>query len=142
MSDFTLLIERIRGGDSRAGDELVSVVYGELKRLATLQLARESAAHTLQPTALVHEAWLRLGDMAVTPSLEMEKLTVFAGLSLSVAASVSASADDSSIGAALGGRAVEFAVGVKDDASSRASTVRGIGEMSKDRSAAPIESAM
>lgn len=64
MSDFTLLIERIRGGDTRAGDELASVVYGELKRLATLQLTRESAAHTLQPTALVHEAWLRLGDMA------------------------------------------------------------------------------
>ena len=66
MSDFTLLLERIRSGETHASDELVAIVYHELKRLAALQLARESAAYTLQPTALVHEAWLRLGDVAET----------------------------------------------------------------------------
>src|SRR5262245_2341013 len=44
-----------------SADELLTRVYVELRRLAAGQMARESAAHTLQPTALVHEAWLRLG---------------------------------------------------------------------------------
>ena len=60
MSDFTALLEKIRRGESR-NDELVRMVYDELRRVAAAQLARESAAQTLQPTALVHEAWLRLG---------------------------------------------------------------------------------
>ena len=41
-------------------DELLPLVYGELRRMAAQQMARESGAHTLQPTALVHEAWLKL----------------------------------------------------------------------------------
>jgi RNA polymerase sigma factor (TIGR02999 family) len=64
MSDFTVLLERIRRGEARASEELVTIVYDELRRLAAAQLARESAAQTLQPTALVHEAWLRLGGVA------------------------------------------------------------------------------
>jgi RNA polymerase sigma factor (TIGR02999 family) len=63
MSEFTLLLERVRQGQAGASDDLVSMVYTELKRLATSQLARESAVNTLQPTALVHEAWVRLGDI-------------------------------------------------------------------------------
>ena len=47
-------------GDSRASDELLPLVYDELRRLAAVRMAREAAGQTLQPTALVHEAWLRL----------------------------------------------------------------------------------
>ena len=64
MSEFTALLEKVRQGEARASDDLVAMVYAELKRLASRQLARESSANTLQPTALVHEAWMRLGDLA------------------------------------------------------------------------------
>ena len=59
--DFTQLIRRIETGDAQAADEILPLVYSELRQLAAARMARESAAHTLQPTALVHEAWLRLG---------------------------------------------------------------------------------
>ncbi len=61
MSDVTLLLQRIERGDQRAADELLPLVYQELRKLAAAKMSRESAAQTLQPTALVHEAWLRLG---------------------------------------------------------------------------------
>jgi len=48
-------------GDPHAAEKLLPLVYQELRQLAAWRMARESAAHTLQPTALVHEAWLRLG---------------------------------------------------------------------------------
>ncbi len=48
-------------GDAKAADQILPVVYGELRQLAAAKMARESAGQTLQPTALVHEAWLRLG---------------------------------------------------------------------------------
>lgn len=70
MSDVTVLIERLEQGDGRAVDELLPLVYEELRCLAASRLAREEAGQTLQPTALVHEAWLRLvgpGDPAVRP---------------------------------------------------------------------------
>lgn len=60
MSDITLVLQAIGRGESRASDELLPLVYEELRRLATAQMAGEAAGHTLQPTALVHEAWLRL----------------------------------------------------------------------------------
>ena len=47
-------------GDSKAGDELLPLLYQELRRLAVYKMANEAPGHTLQPTALVHEAWLRL----------------------------------------------------------------------------------
>lgn len=59
--DFTQLIRRIDGGDTQAAEQILPLVYGELRQLAASRMARESVAHTLQPTALVHEAWLRLG---------------------------------------------------------------------------------
>ncbi|MCA9109197.1 MAG: sigma-70 family RNA polymerase sigma factor [Planctomycetaceae bacterium] len=62
MSDATQLLYRIDAGDSSAADELLPLVYDELRRLATAQMAAESPEHTLQPTALVHEAYLRLVD--------------------------------------------------------------------------------
>lgn len=63
MSDepITLILERIDHGDAQAAAELLPLVYGELRRLAAAKLARETAGQTLQPTALVHEVWLRLG---------------------------------------------------------------------------------
>jgi RNA polymerase sigma factor (TIGR02999 family) len=61
---ITELLARARRGEQDAGRELVLAVYGELRTLARGQLARERPGHTLQPTALVHEAWLRLGAPA------------------------------------------------------------------------------
>ena len=63
MSDVTRILESIQHGDPKAADELLPLVYGELRKLAASKMARESPNQTLQPTALVHEAWLRLvGD--------------------------------------------------------------------------------
>jgi RNA polymerase sigma factor (TIGR02999 family) len=61
MSDVTQLLSAIRAGDSAAADKLFPLVYQELRQLAAVHMARERAGHTLQATALVHEAWLRLG---------------------------------------------------------------------------------
>lgn len=64
---ITQLLHLARDGDSRATDELVPLVYEELRRLARSQLSGESPGNTLQPTALVHEAYMRLvGDTEVT----------------------------------------------------------------------------
>jgi len=51
----------VENGDPKAAAELLPIVYEELRRLAGQKMAREAAGHTLQPTALVHEAWMRLG---------------------------------------------------------------------------------
>lgn len=61
MSDVTLLLRRMEQGETGAAEELLTVVYGELRKLAAAKMAREAAGHTLQPTALVHEVWLQLG---------------------------------------------------------------------------------
>ena len=63
MSDATKLLIAVEQGDPTAADQLLELVYDELRRLATSKMAREAPGQTLQPTALVHEAWLRLvGD--------------------------------------------------------------------------------
>lgn len=59
-ADPTRLLERIAGGDAGAACELLPLVYGELHRVAEALMERQPAGHTLQPTALVHEAWLKL----------------------------------------------------------------------------------
>lgn len=59
--DITILLNDWRAGDQKALDSLISLIYGELRRLAASHLKRERADHTLQATALVHEAFLRLG---------------------------------------------------------------------------------
>jgi RNA polymerase sigma factor (TIGR02999 family) len=61
VSDVTLLLQRIEQGEPGAEAALFTSVYDELRRLAAAKMAREPAGQTLQPTALVHEAWLRLG---------------------------------------------------------------------------------
>jgi len=61
MSEVTHILAAVRSGDEQAAERLFELVYGELRKVAAQKMAGESAGHTLQPTALVHEAWLRLG---------------------------------------------------------------------------------
>lgn len=60
MSDVTRILTDIEQGDPQAADKLLPLVYEELRKLAAHRMANEAAGQTLQPTALVHEAWLRL----------------------------------------------------------------------------------
>src|SRR5262249_54023612 len=60
MSNVTQLLNAMEQGDPRAAAELLPLVYDELRRLASARLAAEPSGNTLQPTALVHEAYLRL----------------------------------------------------------------------------------
>src|ERR1700740_2216152 len=60
MSEANLLLHAIENGDSNAANKLLPLVYEELRRLAASRLAHEAPGQTLQATALVHEAWLRL----------------------------------------------------------------------------------
>ena len=59
-NDVTLLLEAVARGEAMASERLLPLVYDELRGLAAARMSAESAGHTLQPTALVHEAWLRL----------------------------------------------------------------------------------
>ena len=69
MKDATVMLAAIEAGDSKAAEQLLVLVYDELRRLAASKIAGEAPGQTLQPTALVHEAWLRLvGDQ--TPSFK------------------------------------------------------------------------
>ena len=61
MNDINHLLDTLQEGDPVAADQLLVLVYSELRRLAAAKMSREAPGQTLQPTALVHEAWLRLG---------------------------------------------------------------------------------
>ena len=63
MSDVTRILSAIEAGDQHAAERLLPLIYDELRRLATHKMAGESPDHTLQATALVHEAYLRLVDV-------------------------------------------------------------------------------
>src|ERR1700754_4156295 len=67
MSDVTQLLDAAAAGDRRAAADLLPLVYDELRQLAAARLAAESPDQTLQPTALVHEAYLRLIGPAAEP---------------------------------------------------------------------------
>lgn len=60
MNDVTRILNAVQGGDDEAAAELLPLAYEELRRIAAQKMAGERAGHTLQPTALVHEAYLRL----------------------------------------------------------------------------------
>ena len=60
MSDVTRILQSIEQGDPNAAEELLPLVYDELRKLAAARMAHEAPGQTLQATALVHEAWLRL----------------------------------------------------------------------------------
>ncbi|HEY3857748.1 MAG TPA: ECF-type sigma factor [Verrucomicrobiae bacterium] len=67
MSELTQILVAIEQGDRQAADQLLPLVYEELRKLASVKMANEAGGQTLQPTALVHEAWLRLvGDQNPT----------------------------------------------------------------------------
>lgn len=63
MSDVTHILQQIEAGDPSAAEQLLPLVYQELRKLAAARMAHESPDHTLQPTALVHEAYIRLIDV-------------------------------------------------------------------------------
>lgn len=77
----TQLLIRWSGGDPSAANELIPVVYDELRRLAAGHLRRENPDHSIQTTALVHEAYLRLVD---APRVSMESRSQFFGLASKV----------------------------------------------------------
>ena len=60
MGDVTQILDRVEQGDPKASEELLPLVYEELRRLAAARMTQEKPGQTLQATALVHEAWLRL----------------------------------------------------------------------------------
>ena len=60
MSDATSISAAVENDDPKSGDQLIELVYDELRRLAVFKMAQQAPGQTLQPTALVHEAWLRL----------------------------------------------------------------------------------
>jgi RNA polymerase sigma factor (TIGR02999 family) len=62
MSDLTRILSAIEQGEAKSSDELLPLVYNELRRMAARKMSAERPGHTLQPTALVHEAWLQLVD--------------------------------------------------------------------------------
>src|SRR5205807_4111679 len=66
-SDVTHILSAIEHGDPHATEQLLPLVYDELRRLAAQKLAQEKPGHTLQPTALVHEAYVRLVDVDKVP---------------------------------------------------------------------------
>ena len=61
MSEVTQILQAIEHGDAQAANELLTLVYNELRRMAAHKMAQEAPGQTIQPTALVHEAWLQLG---------------------------------------------------------------------------------
>src|SRR5262245_48300077 len=68
MSDVTRILSAIEQGDPHAAEQLLPLVYDELRKLAAQRLAHEKPGQTLQPTALVHEAYLRLIDADQAPN--------------------------------------------------------------------------
>jgi len=76
VSEVTRILTGIERGDAKASEELLPLVYNELRRMAAHQMASEPAGHTLQPTALVHEAWLKLVD---SPSQSWQNRAHFFG---------------------------------------------------------------
>ena len=79
--EVTLLLKEIRTGNSRAADQLMPLILEELRSIARLQFRRERAGHTLQPTALVNEAYLRL---VKSEEREWHNRAHFIGVSVSV----------------------------------------------------------
>ena len=63
MSDVTRILSQIESGDPAAADQLLPLVYEELRKLAAVRLAQEKPGQTLQATSLVHDAYLRLVDV-------------------------------------------------------------------------------
>lgn len=69
-NEVTQILNAVQNGDAKAAEDLLPLLYHELRKIAAGKMASEASGHTLQPTALVHEAWLRLvgGNQQVWPS--------------------------------------------------------------------------
>ena len=81
MDDLTRILADVAEGRPEASERLVALLYGELRAMARREMAGERAGHTLQPTALVHEAYLRLAGFA--PELaRVVELRFFAGMTI------------------------------------------------------------
>jgi RNA polymerase sigma factor (TIGR02999 family) len=78
MSEFHRILSAAEQGDPRAAEELLPLVYDELRQLAARELAREKPGQTLQPTALVHEVYLRLAGVEGEPRLYRDRRHFFA----------------------------------------------------------------
>src|SRR4051794_22416051 len=76
MSELTRILTAMEQGDATTSEQLLPPVYSELRRMAAYKMANEPAGHTLQPTALVHEAWLKLVD---TPAQSWQNRAHFFG---------------------------------------------------------------
>src|SRR5512135_1328089 len=76
MSDITRILTAMEQGDAKASEELLPLVYYELRHMAAHKMANEPPGHTLQPTALVHEAWLKL---AASPAQSWQNRAHFFG---------------------------------------------------------------
>src|SRR6266850_6486872 len=70
LSEVTQMLARLQAGDRQAADDLLPLIYDELRHVAAARLAREQPGQTLQATALVHEAWLRLVGSSQSPSFQ------------------------------------------------------------------------
>ncbi len=73
MSDVTQILSQIEAGDPAATEQLLPLVYDELRRLAAAKLVHEKPGHTLQATALVHEAFVRLVDQTTPPQWDNQR---------------------------------------------------------------------
>lgn len=79
-TDFTQLLERYQSGEKNLQDQLLTAVYSELRRLASRYMSNERSSHTLQPTALVHEAWLRFASGEAAAKNRSHFLALAAGV--------------------------------------------------------------
>lgn len=79
-SNFTQLLIRHREGETSVRDQIVTAIYGELRRLAARYLAGERSQHTLQPTALVNEAWMRFADNGAAAQNRSHFIALAAGV--------------------------------------------------------------
>ena len=90
VSDVTPILEAVARGDQASADELLPLVYQDLRKLAALKMAGQAPGHTLQPTALVHEAWLRLAGnepgrfSPAPPSLHSAHKCSYLSISISI----------------------------------------------------------
>ena len=75
MTDVTQILSQIESGDPSAAEQLLPLVYEELRKLAAAKLAQEKPGQTLQATALVHEAYMRLGGCRGGPALGLAAVT-------------------------------------------------------------------
>ena len=85
MSDVTRMLSQIEEGDPSAAEELLPLVYEELRKLAAARLAQEKPGQTLQATALVHEAYMRLVKLRFFAGCSLEETADYLGVSRATA---------------------------------------------------------